>query len=170
MVKFPERLELQLVSFSDVRKGFCQHKYRDDKTGVTLYVTREGRGMPFIQEYRADCMPERAFKTYTELRAAGIELELNTESNIPTNENTDTSVHSRDKLSSKKSEYRKKIFETIKSSIGMTCDEIEQSLGLRHQTASCFIRFLTKDGFLKDSGDRRITRSGRKAIVWVSNG
>jgi len=85
---------------------------------------------------------------------------------IPTQESIDTCVQSRNILERKKNHYRDKIFANIKVYGGRTCDEIEQELGLRHQTASCFIRFLTQDGFLCDSGIRRITRAGRMAIVW----
>jgi len=47
-----------------------------------------------------------------------------------------------------------------------TDDEIEQRLDLLHQTASATRRCLVKAGRIIDSGDRRKTRSGRKAIVW----
>ena len=69
----------------------------------------------------------------------------------------------------KKSRHRARIFEFIKSRsvLGATCDEVEVALNLRHQTASCFIRFLTQDGFLKETEYRRITRARRKAIVWI---
>lgn len=94
---------------------------------------------------------------------------LESESPIPTNEYCDTSVHSRDALARNKNNYRRRIFDYIEEKHGATCDEVESALDLRHQTASCFIRFLTQDEFLRESGDRRITRAGRKAIVWVVN-
>lgn len=68
--------------------------------------------------------------------------------------------------------HRQHIYAAICHQGGMTCDEIEVALDLRHQTASCFVRFLTQDNFLrpkiKSNGepDRRKTRSGRMAIVW----
>lgn len=92
--------------------------------------------------------------------------ELETQKSIPTNEHSDTSVHSRDILDRKKNNYRERILNFIKDHCGSTCDQVEVGLELRHQTASCFIRFLTQDGFLRDSGERRITRTGRRAIVW----
>lgn len=52
---------------------------------------------------------------------------------------------------------------------GLTCDEVERSLGLRHQTASARIRDLALRSHIVDSGERRVTRSGRKAVVWVLN-
>jgi hypothetical protein len=50
---------------------------------------------------------------------------------------------------------------------GMTCDEIETQTGLAHQTASARIYELARSGVITDSGQRRPTISGRKAIVWV---
>lgn len=49
---------------------------------------------------------------------------------------------------------------------GVTCDEVEESLGLRHQTASARIRELAMQKRIVDSGARRETRSGRLATVW----
>ncbi len=48
----------------------------------------------------------------------------------------------------------------------MTCDELETLLNLSHQTASARVRDLSMRGDIKDSGKRRNTRTGRKAIVW----
>jgi hypothetical protein len=50
---------------------------------------------------------------------------------------------------------------------GLTDDEVEFMLNLRHQTASARRRELVLLGLVKDSGERRFTRSGRKAAVWV---
>ncbi len=93
---------------------------------------------------------------------------LDTDKKIPTQEGTDTSRESREMLKPKKHAYRLKIFNFIQDRGGATCDEVEVGLGLRHQTASCFIRFLTQDGYLTASEDRSMTRAGRKAIVWKS--
>ena len=54
-----------------------------------------------------------------------------------------------------------------KNWFGATCDEVERALKMSHQTASARIRGLFKNGRLKDSGQRRMTRSKRKATVWV---
>lgn len=89
-----------------------------------------------------------------------------TSRDIPTQESIDTSVFSRDSIKNK-NEYRQRIYNFIKEKDGATCDETEVALDIRHQTASCFIRFLTQDNHLRDSGDRRLTRAGRKAIVWI---
>jgi hypothetical protein len=49
---------------------------------------------------------------------------------------------------------------------GLTCDELETLIPMSHQTASARIRDLSLRGDIKDSGKRRDTRTGRKAIVW----
>lgn len=51
---------------------------------------------------------------------------------------------------------------------GMTSDELEATIGMRHQTASARIRELALGGNIFDSGQRRKTRSGRKAAVWLA--
>jgi len=51
---------------------------------------------------------------------------------------------------------------------GATCDEVEDALELRHQTASARVRELVQLGKLFDSGRERKTRSGRRATVWVA--
>ena len=50
---------------------------------------------------------------------------------------------------------------------GKTCDEIEAEEGGRHQTISSAVWRVRKKGLATDSGLRRRTRSGRKAIVWI---
>ena len=64
---------------------------------------------------------------------------------------------------------RRAIYEEIRSrgSDGLTCDEICCILQMLVQSATPAINTLARDGWLKDSGMRRETRSGREAIVWV---
>jgi len=50
---------------------------------------------------------------------------------------------------------------------GLTCDELEQILDGKHQSVSAKIRLGVQNKEIEDSGMRRETRSGRKAIVWV---
>lgn len=62
---------------------------------------------------------------------------------------------------------RAKVYGAIGSTpSGLTCDQIETDLGLRHQTASARVRELYLKGFIRDSGERRATRTGRGAVVW----
>jgi hypothetical protein len=53
---------------------------------------------------------------------------------------------------------------------GATCDEIEHALRMRHQNVSARLRELSLEDLVRDSGDRRPTRSGRRARVYVATG
>lgn len=66
---------------------------------------------------------------------------------------------------------KERVYDVIASygSDGMTTDEIEGYLNLAHQTVSPRVLELRQDGLLKDSGEKRKTISGRKAIVWVAS-
>lgn len=63
-------------------------------------------------------------------------------------------------------ELRARALAHIEAAGGATCDEVEVGTGMSHQTASARIRELRQLGSVRDSGQRRPTRSGRKAIVW----
>lgn len=58
------------------------------------------------------------------------------------------------------------VLEFVRGKGGATCDEVEQEMGLVHQTASARIRELALRGEIEDSGRKRPTRSQRMAIVW----
>jgi hypothetical protein len=61
----------------------------------------------------------------------------------------------------------RRIFVHIKAAAdGATCWEVEQALGMLHQTTSSYIRKLFMNGCLRDTTKRRPTGSGRMAIVW----
>ena len=51
--------------------------------------------------------------------------------------------------------------------VGLTVDQLEQLLNRSHQSVSARVNELRNKGWLRDSGVRRTTRSGRKAIVWM---
>jgi len=53
------------------------------------------------------------------------------------------------------------------SGSGLTVDQLEQILGRSHQSVSARVNELRDKHWVKDSGQRRKTRSGRQAIVWV---
>ena len=61
---------------------------------------------------------------------------------------------------------RGKVLAMIKRLGGLTCDEAQVLLSMTHQSCSPCFTWLSKDGQIYDSGKRRVTRSGRKAIVW----
>ena len=50
---------------------------------------------------------------------------------------------------------------------GATADEIEIQLDLPAQTGSARMSELKRDGYIIDSGERRLTRRGKKARVMV---
>jgi hypothetical protein len=50
---------------------------------------------------------------------------------------------------------------------GLTTEQVERALGGKHQTVSPRVTELRDKGFIVDSGFRRLTASGRKAIVWT---
>jgi hypothetical protein len=64
------------------------------------------------------------------------------------------------------SHQRGKVLAMIKRLGGSTCDEAQVLLSMPHQSCSPCFTWLSKDGQIYDSGQRRVTRSGRKAIVW----
>ena len=51
--------------------------------------------------------------------------------------------------------------------VGLTVDQLEQIMAGKHQTISARVNELRNKGWVIDSGERRPTRSGRKAIVWT---
>jgi hypothetical protein len=51
---------------------------------------------------------------------------------------------------------------------GLTADEVNEATNISPNTINPTIRGLVLDGWLEDSGKRRVTRSGNDAIVWVA--
>lgn len=68
-----------------------------------------------------------------------------------------------------KVQLRERVLDVIrmKGALGATCDELEYSLSLTHQTCSPRVNELRSRGLIKDSKLRRVTRQGRSAVVWV---
>lgn len=68
-----------------------------------------------------------------------------------------------------KKALQQKIWDFIKrrGPHGATCDEAEVALGLSHQTCSARFTELAQAGRIRKLADRRATRSGSKAAVWV---
>jgi len=61
------------------------------------------------------------------------------------------------------------VYETLRTmrTFGATVDELEKKLHLSHQSCSPRVLELRQKGLVVDSGKRRLTRSGRRARVWV---
>jgi DNA adenine methylase len=64
-------------------------------------------------------------------------------------------------------QMRLRVLQEIANRGGLTCDEVEEILDMRHQTISPRVNELMKQGLISDSGLRRKTRSGHEAAVWV---
>lgn len=84
----------------------------------------------------------------------------------PPYSNWSTSREAAESVKHRVAGLRRDVYWAIRAAHGATCDEIEGSLELSHQTASARVRELAQYGHIHDSGLRRKTRSGRKAIVW----
>jgi len=80
---------------------------------------------------------------------------------------SDTSREAADSVEQHVSELCGRVLAVIGRSDGATCDEVEATLDLRHQTASARIREMFLAGKIRDGCERRLTRSGRRATVWV---
>ncbi|MCA1379516.1 MarR family transcriptional regulator [Bradyrhizobium sp. BRP05] len=79
---------------------------------------------------------------------------------------SDTSMAAADSMLTDAPTLRDNILAFIRREGDATCDEVEVRCNLTHQTASARIRELVLQGKLVDTGDRRKTRSGRKARVY----
>jgi hypothetical protein len=85
---------------------------------------------------------------------------------------SDTSHDAADSLEeSLLSRLRAQIFALIdvRGERGATCDEIEVALDLRHQTASARVRELALGELIFFTGERRLTRSKRRARVYYAH-
>lgn len=79
----------------------------------------------------------------------------------------DTSIEAYNEIVPKAPNLREQVLDYIKQCPdGATDQEIQYHLGLGPQTESPRRRELVKGGFIVDSGERRPTIAGRKAIVW----
>jgi predicted HTH transcriptional regulator len=68
-------------------------------------------------------------------------------------------------ISREKSKLCEQVYELIAQSHGLTCEDVEATLSLSHQTASARISELKKAGRVGVSGTRK-TKSGRNAGVY----
>ena len=82
---------------------------------------------------------------------------------------SDTSEEAAASIDGSAASLRNRVFAAVHGAglYGMTCDEVEVALNLRHQTASARIRELFLASRLHDSLQRRRTRSNRRAVVWI---
>jgi hypothetical protein len=91
--------------------------------------------------------------------------------NVPGHVRGDTSTAAAKSVEISATALRKKVLDYVSSQYdGVTCDEVEAKLVMRHQTCSARIRELVMFGQLIDTGRRRQTRSGRSARVYKATG
>lgn len=114
--------------------------------------------------------PTRAARTERILRRAGLKTKT-----MPHN-GTDTSIAAAESHTPENAKnLRAKVYafialRSVAGGIGQrgaTSDEAEAVLKLSHQTCSARFNELRNAGLIVDSGDRRATRSGRKAAVYI---
>lgn len=91
---------------------------------------------------------------------------------IPFEPGSDTSEMAARMVSNRAKNERRIIAALLDASVqrkedGLTDDQLERALGGLHQTVSAARRGLVLKGLVKDSGRRRMTRTGRPAVVWV---
>ena len=80
---------------------------------------------------------------------------------------SETSKDAAKKVDGSASAKREIIFNLILAAVdGMTCDDVEVALDMRHQTASARVRELVLAGRISDTGRTRKTRSGSGARVY----
>lgn len=83
---------------------------------------------------------------------------------------SDTSLEAAESMEEHARTLVERVYAVIaQSPDGATCDEVEKRLGLSHQTVSPRVWDLHHNlGRIVDSGARRTTRSGRKAVVYLA--
>ncbi len=81
---------------------------------------------------------------------------------------SDTSEEAAESIKPSVSETEARVLAYIRGcgAFGVTDDQLEVAMGMRHQTASARRRGLVLKDLIYDAGERRKTRSGRKATVW----
>jgi transcription initiation factor IIE alpha subunit len=82
--------------------------------------------------------------------------------------NSATSKAAADSIGSKKlGDLHRRVYSYIKRTGGCTDEEGQNALALAQNTYRPRRRELELQGYLIDSGKTRLTRSGRKAVIWT---
>lgn len=89
---------------------------------------------------------------------------------VSTQRGRETSVDAAKSIEPNADTLRGMVYADVKRSgkVGLTCYEIVNRRKMLHQTISPRITELSARGWLRDSGKRRRTKTGREAIVWVA--
>ncbi len=80
-----------------------------------------------------------------------------------------SSLEARESVGTFAAQLRRRVLDFVRDrgTFGATCDEAEEILSLTHQGCSPRFTELSKAALIVESGDRRPTRSGRLAAVWI---
>ncbi len=98
-------------------------------------------------------------------------LQLNLDATTAPAVARDTSIRAALTDMPRKGSLRRDVIQTLVAyhsqfDAGMTCDDLERRLRKSHQSMSPRVHELEKGGWIRDSKERKNTRSGQKAIVW----
>ena len=88
------------------------------------------------------------------------------DNDAPFAKNSDTSEAAAASLLGDLARLQAAVLDAIVKRGGATSDEVEEALGLPHQTVSARFWELHNRGTIADSGERRRTRAGRMAAVY----
>jgi hypothetical protein len=127
------------------------------------------------QEDRYGYIPEGVSLTQRKTEARGKELFVSNQVDFtqqpyggmpPFAKMSDTSREAALSMAGKAGSVRRKVYECIANSRGLTDEEMEARLGMKHQTATARRCELVQLKLVEDSGERRVASSGRKQAVW----
>lgn len=86
--------------------------------------------------------------------------------------NTSTSMEAARAAAPKASEKAGQVYELLRRREhmhrGLTADEIEVAARMHSNTVTARVRGLVLEGWVYDSGQKRPTRTGRNAVVWLA--
>lgn len=110
---------------------------------------------------------DHVVSTYKELETIQNDLDATTAPAVA----RDTSIAASYSNMPRKGSMRRDVIQTLVAyhsqfDAGMTCDDLERRLRKSHQSMSPRVHELEKGGWIVDSKERKLTRSGQKAIVW----
>ncbi len=88
---------------------------------------------------------------------------------LPYVKTSDTSHAAAESMRPHAGAIRERVFARIVAAgmAGITCDGLEEALGLTHQSCSARVNELHNAGRIADSGRRARTRSGRHAALYI---
>lgn len=90
--------------------------------------------------------------------------------NTPASGRTDTSAEAAASIASASGRIQRMVQLAISEvgARGLTCEELAGRLGMERTTVQPRTSELKLLGLIEDSGQRRLNRNGKKAIVWVA--